>query len=65
MNADLTKIKGDRKKYLKKYMERHTTLCVTLDNSSDKDIIDWLSAQQNRSQAVRGALREVANEIKR
>lgn len=45
--------------YSARYMERHQTLCVTLDKESDADIINWLQAQQNRSVAVRKALREV------
>ena len=45
--------------YSARYMERHQTLCVTLDKESDADIIRWLSSQQNRSVAVRKALREV------
>lgn len=45
--------------YSARYMERHQTLCVTLDKESDADIINWLQAQQNRSVAVRRALREV------
>lgn len=45
--------------YSARYMERHQTLCVTLDKESDADIIRWLGAQQNRSVAVRQALREV------
>lgn len=60
MNHDLQKKKGNRKQYLKKYMERHTTLCVTLDKQDDKDIITWLCEQENRSQAVRAALKDVA-----
>lgn len=62
MNPDLQKKKGDRRVYLKKYMMRHRTLCVTLDNDSDSDIISWLDAQENRSQAVREALRKVSDE---
>lgn len=62
MNTDLQKKRGDRRRYLKKYMERHKTLCVTLDNESDKDILEWLSAQENRSQSVRMALRGALKE---
>lgn len=42
-----------------KYMERHKTLCVLLNKENDKDIIEWLEAQENQSEAVREALREV------
>ena len=58
MNKDLVKPKSDKKKHLSKYMERHLTLCVTLDKKNDKDIIDWLAKQQNRSQTVRSILRD-------
>ena len=43
-----------------KYMERHQTLCVTLNKNTDADIIDWLNCQDNRSKAVRKVLRKVA-----
>ena len=45
-----------------KYMERHQTLCVTLDKKNDADIIEWLDKQENRSQAVRTALKGVIHE---
>ncbi len=57
MNDELKKSSFDRKKSMMKYMERHQTLCVTLDNEDDKDIIVWLGKQKNRSQAVRKVLR--------
>ena len=65
MNNELKKKSFDRKKSMMKYMERHQTLCVTLDNKDDADIIVWLGKQQNRSQAVRKALKEIihASEI--
>lgn len=58
MNEGLKKTKSQHNA-MAKYMERHKTLCVTLDKKNDADIIRWLSTQQNRSQAVRKALREV------
>lgn len=44
----------------KKYMERHTILCVTLDNSADAEIIGWLNGQEpkQKSNAVRSALKK-------
>lgn len=57
MNEALKKIIVD-KKYAAKYMERHQTLCVTLDKEKDADIIHWLGKQKNRSQAVRAVLRK-------
>ena len=60
MNTDLKKEKVIKNKYAKKYMERHKTLCVTLDNETDKDIIKWLAKQKNRSVTVRQILRTAA-----
>ena len=59
MNAALVKETTD-KKYAKKYMERHQTLCVTLSKETDADIIAWLEKQPNRSRAVRAVLRRAA-----
>lgn len=58
MNTDLVKNPKPNINYQAKYMERHQTLCVTLDKKTDKDIIDWLGTQENRSQAVRNVLRD-------
>ena len=60
MNPELRKTVTD-KKYAAKYMERHKTLCVTLDKKADADIIQWLGTQENRSQTVREILRREAN----
>ena len=43
--------------YQKKYMNRHKMLSVLLDEKKDKDIIRWLGKQENRSEAVRKAIR--------
>ena len=43
--------------YQSKYMKRHRMLSVLLDEEKDKDIIRWLGRQENRSEAVRGAIR--------
>ena len=43
--------------YQKKYMDKHRMLCVLLDTKNDKDIISWLGKQENRSEAVRRAIR--------
>ena len=43
--------------YQKKYMDKHKMLCVLLDTKNDKDIIQWLGKQENRSEAVRRAIR--------
>ena len=61
MNSALKKDTIIKKNYAKKYMERHQTLCVTLDKEDDKDIINWLGTLGNRSQAVREILRREAH----
>lgn len=43
--------------YQKSYMESHTKVCITLDNTEDADIIRWLKKQKNRSEAVRKIIR--------
>lgn len=59
MNYDLKKtISG--KSAAARYMERHQTLCVTLDKTEDKEIIAWLKKQPNRSESVRQILKAVA-----
>ena len=61
MNNELKNMRRSiNSSYQKKYMERHVTLCVTLDKDKDADIIDWLNDQDNRSVAVRNLLRVVA-----
>ena len=46
-----------RKKHLLKYMSRHKTMCVTLSDENDSDILDWLDRQENRSESIRKALK--------
>jgi Arc/MetJ-type ribon-helix-helix transcriptional regulator len=48
-----------QRQYQKKYMNRHKMLSVLLHEENDKDIIEWLETQENQSEAVREALREV------
>ena len=57
MNTTLKK----EEKYRKKYMRKHMMLTTLLDNKRDADIIDWLSKQENRSEAVRKAIRAFIN----
>lgn len=59
MNDDLKKTRRPATDRQKRYMSRHTILCVTLDNYDDGDIINWLSTQGHRkkSEAVRAALK--------
>ena len=46
-----------RKEYNKKHMEKCKTMCVTLRQAEDADIIAWLDSQDNKSESVRKALR--------
>ena len=41
----------------KEYMKRHKTMCVTLSKEKDSDILAWLETKENKSDAVRQALR--------
>ena len=62
MNEALKANKSINKNYAKKYMERHQTLCVTLDKQKDSDIIGWLDKQENRSEAVRSLIKGAIHE---
>lgn len=53
MNEALKK----NEKYQKRYMKRHRMLCVCLDRKKDKDIVDWIEAQENISESTKKALR--------
>lgn len=48
-----------QRQYQRKYMRKHRMLSVLLHEKNDKDIIEWLEKQENQSEAVREALREV------
>lgn len=48
----------NRAKIRKRYMKSKMMLTCLLNRKTDKDIISWLDAQENRSEAVREALRE-------
>lgn len=61
MNLELKKEEKHSNRQAK-YMERHVTLCVTLDKEKDADIIGWLNTQENRSQAVRAVIKGVIHE---
>lgn len=45
----------------KEYMKRHKTVCVTLSKEKDSDILDWLSKKENKSEAIRHALRTASD----
>lgn len=57
----MAKISEKQKEYQKRYMNKHKMLTVLLNRDNDKDIIEWLETQENQSEAVREALREVRN----
>ena len=59
MNEALKKNRKPTTDRQKKYMAKHTILCVTLDNDTDAEIIAWLDGQGHRmkSEAVRTALK--------
>lgn len=39
-------------------MARKTTVTVSFDVEADKDLLRWVERQENRSAAIRGAIRE-------
>ena len=47
------------KGYKAKFDKRHKAYTFYLHNDKDKDIIKWLDDQENRSEAIREALREI------
>ena len=53
MNESLKK----PEKYRKRYMRSHKIITLLLDNKRDADIIRWLGRQENRSEAIRMAIR--------
>lgn len=53
MNEELKK----PEKYRKRYMRSHKIITLLLDNKRDADVLDWLSKQENRSEAIRIAIR--------
>ncbi|MBR6984131.1 MAG: hypothetical protein IKH75_11530 [Ruminococcus sp.] len=44
--------------YKKRYMRKHKMLTALLDKEKDADIIEWLNKQENRSEAIRQAIRD-------
>ena len=61
--SDTEKIQR-RKMRLKRYMTRHKTMCVTLNTEKDNDILSWLGEQENRSEAIREALKQTIRDQK-
>jgi len=48
-----------QKEWQAKYMEQRKMVSFVLDKENDKDLIQWLEKQENQSEAIREALREV------
>ena len=55
----------DYKKYRKKFISKHKSFTVNLEYDRDADVIKWLSSQDNKSNAIRKALRKAAENDKR
>ena len=60
----MARSKVKQRVYQKKYMDAKMMLTAILDRKDDKDIISWLGKQENRSEAVRRALRKAAKHDK-
>lgn len=45
-------------KYRKRYMRSHKIITLLLDNEKDADILSWLHAKENRSEAIRELIRK-------
>lgn len=45
-------------KYIEKYMQKNLMLTLLLNKDRDKDIINYLENQDNKSKVVRRAIRE-------
>lgn len=52
-------IEYNYKGYKAKFDKRHKAYTFYLDNIKDKKLIAWLEDQENRSEAIREALREI------
>lgn len=50
-----------KSEYQAKYMEKRRMITFILDKEKDADIIDWLEKQDNQSEAIREALKELRN----
>ena len=59
MNEALKK----NEKYRKKYMRSHKILTLLLDREKDSDILRWLKTKENRSEAVRSAIRKEIDNV--
>ena len=56
----MDEVKKDKKAhYQATYMSGRKMVSFVLDKKEDKDLIEWLERQENQSEAIREALREV------
>lgn len=49
----------DYASYQAKFRGKNKAYCFNLNTIKDKDLIKWLEEQENRSEAIREALREL------
>lgn len=55
----MSKTPDRKKENQKRYLEGCKMVSFALNKKNDKDIISWLETQENQSEAIREALREV------
>lgn len=55
----IIKAKYDYAAYQAKFKSKNKSYTFNLNEIKDKQIIEWLEEQENRSEAIREALREV------
>ena len=56
--------KYDFKGYQAKYRTKNKAYCFNLNSDRDKDIIEWLDKQENKSQAISKALRKALKGVR-
>ena len=56
-DSDMKRNVSKQREYQKKYMGKKKMVSVIFDIKTDKDIISWLEKQENRSEAIRRAIR--------
>lgn len=61
---EILKKKYDFKGYQAKYKAKNKAYCFNLNSDRDKDIIEWLDKQENKSQAISKALRKALKGVR-
>lgn len=61
---EILKKKYDFKGYQAKYRSKNRAYCFNLNSDRDKDIIEWLDKQENKSQAISKALRKALKGVR-